>query len=152
MGFFWPLKKREREWAESTFTKTSGTVPGDREKNWPIADRRVLSNHPGSSFCGKGRFLFDRTGRPDHCSTSQFDNEIGFFQEFLLKDHLLRAYYSGFDSSGRRVLIKREIITTTGKVWPVSSDKWKAPLVVSAENFSSSGVFVHGRRKGNTLY
>ena len=64
-----------------------------------------------------------------HCSTSQFENEIGFFQEFLLKDHLLRAYYSGFDWSGRRVLIKREIITATGMVWPVSSDKWKAPQV-----------------------
>ena len=48
--FFWPLQKREGDWAESKFTKTSGTVPGDREKNWPIADRRVLSNHPGSSF------------------------------------------------------------------------------------------------------
>ena len=48
--FFWPLQKREGDWAESKFTKTSGTVPGDREKNWPIADRRVLSNDPGSSF------------------------------------------------------------------------------------------------------
>ena len=44
-----------------------------------------------------GRFPFDRTGRPDHCSTSQFENKIGFFQEFLLKDRLLRVYYSGFD-------------------------------------------------------
>ena len=27
----------------------------------------------------KGRFPFVRTGRPDHCPTSQFHNEIGFF-------------------------------------------------------------------------
>jgi len=59
--FFRSLQKREGDWAESTFAKTSGTVTGDMEKNWPIADRHVLSNHPGSSF--------------------------------LLKDHLLRAYY-----------------------------------------------------------
>ena len=30
------------------------------------------------------------------------DNEIGFFQEFLLKNHLLRAYYLGFDWSACR--------------------------------------------------
>ena len=52
---------------------------------------------PEVRFCGKGRFPFDRTGRPDDCSTCQFENEIGFFQEFLLEDLLLRAYYSGFD-------------------------------------------------------
>ena len=50
-----------------------------------------------SSYRFLGRFPFDRTGRPDHCSTSQFENKIGFLQEFLLKHHLLRAYYSGFD-------------------------------------------------------
>ena len=43
-----------------------------------------------------GLFPFVRTGRPDHCSTSQFENKIGFFQEFLPKNHLLLAYYSGF--------------------------------------------------------
>ena len=32
-----------------------------------------------------GRFSFVRTTRPDHCSTTQFENEIGFFREFLLK-------------------------------------------------------------------
>ena len=35
--------------------------------------------------------------------------------------------YSGFDLFGRIVLIKSEILVTTGMVWPVSSDKWKAP-------------------------
>ena len=38
-------------------------------------------------------------------------NEIGFFQEFLLKNVLLRAYYLGFDWSVWRVLIKSEIIS-----------------------------------------
>ena len=32
-----------------------------------------------------GRFPFVRTGRPDHGRTSQIENEIGFFKEFLLK-------------------------------------------------------------------
>ena len=45
----------------------------------------------------KGRFPFVRTGRPDHCPTSLFEKQIGFFQEFLLKTYLLRAYYLGFD-------------------------------------------------------
>jgi len=45
----------------------------------------------------QGRCPFVRTGRPDHCPTSQFDNEIGFFEEFLLKNRLLGACYSGFD-------------------------------------------------------
>ena len=49
-----------------------------------------------SSYGFLGRFPFDRTGRPDHCSFSQFENKIGLVQEFLLKDHLLRAYYSVF--------------------------------------------------------
>ena len=29
--------------------------------------------------------------------TSYFDNEIGFFQGFLLKNHLLHTHYLGFD-------------------------------------------------------
>ena len=39
---------------------------------------------------------------------------------------LLRANYLGFNISGWVVLIKSEILITTGMVWPVSSDKWKA--------------------------
>ena len=60
-----------------------------------------------------------RIGRPDHGQTSYFENEIGFFQEYLMKDYLLRAYYLGFDWSGWIVLI--DILITTRKVWPVSS-------------------------------
>ena len=36
------------------------------------------------------------------------------------------AYYVRFDWSGWIVLIKSEIPNTTGMVWPLSSDKWKA--------------------------
>ena len=43
-------------------------------------------------------FPFVRTGWPDHCPTSQFEDEIGFFQEFLLKKNVLFCeYYLGFD-------------------------------------------------------
>ena len=46
----------------------------------------------------KGAFhYFVRTGRLDHCLTPQFDNKIGFFQEFLLKNVLLRVCYLGLD-------------------------------------------------------
>ena len=31
-------------WKFLTFAKTSGTVTGDRKKNWPIADRHIPSN------------------------------------------------------------------------------------------------------------
>ena len=76
------------------------------------------------------RFLKVRTGWPDHGWTSHFDKAISFFQEFLLKNHLLRAYYLGFDISGWIVLIKSESLFTTGMVWLVSSDNWKASLDV----------------------
>ena len=76
-----------------------------------------------------GRFPFVRTGWPDHYATSRFDNEIRFFREFLPNNHFLGAYYLGFDWSGWRDLIKMEILIALGMVWPVSSDKWKAPLV-----------------------
>ena len=76
-----------------------------------------------------GRFPFVRTGRLDHCPTSRFDNEIRFFQEFLLNNHFLGAYYLGFDWSGWRDLIGMEIRIALGMIWPVSSDKWRAPSV-----------------------
>ena len=59
---------------------------------------------------------------------SQLANEMGFFQRVLFKNHLLRAYCLGFDWSGWIVLIKSEILITTGMVWPVSSGKWKVPF------------------------
>ena len=70
-----------------------------------------------------GRFF----ARQDHCRTSHFDYEIGFFQGFLLNNHLLPSHYLGFDRSDRIVLINSKILITTGRIWPVSSDKWKAP-------------------------
>ena len=35
-----------------------------------------------------------RTGRPGHCRSNQFDTEIDFFQEFLLKNHLLKLVHT----------------------------------------------------------
>ena len=43
------------------------------------------------------RFPKVRTGRSDHGWTCYFENEIGFFQEFLMKNDFLRACYLGFD-------------------------------------------------------
>ena len=41
----------------------------------------------------KGAFHLSELAGPDHYRTSYFDNEIGFFQGFLLKNHLLPAHY-----------------------------------------------------------
>ena len=38
-----PLQKKEGNWVELTFAKTCGTVTRDREKNWPIADRYLVT-------------------------------------------------------------------------------------------------------------
>ena len=53
-----------------------------------------------------------------------------FFKSFFffLKNILLRTLCLRFDSSGRIVLIKTEILIPTGIIWRISSDKWKAPL------------------------
>ena len=59
----------------------------------------ALFRHSQKSTSGQalGRFPFVRTGWPDHCRTSHFDNEISFFQGLLLKNHLFLALYLGFD-------------------------------------------------------
>ena len=44
-----------------------------------------------------GLFPVVRIGRLDHCLTNQFATDIGFFQRVSLKNHLLHAYYLGFD-------------------------------------------------------
>ena len=56
------------------------------------------------------------------------DNEMGFFQEFCWKTISFVHTILGFDSSGWIVLIKSEILIKVGMVWPVRSDRWKAPL------------------------
>ena len=66
--------------------------------------------------------------RTGHGWTGHFEKGIGFSQEFLIKTYFLRTRYLGFDWSGWIVLIKSEILITTGMARPVSSDKWKAPL------------------------
>ena len=60
--------------------------------------------------------------------TSHFDNEIDFFKEIFLKNHLLRAYYLGFEWSGWIVFIKSKILIMMRMVCLVSSDKWKVLL------------------------
>ena len=96
----------------------------------PFARGFRLNSHSRTTYLvyNLGRFPFVRTGQPDHYRTSYFDNEIGFFQGLLLKNHLLPTHYLGFDWSSWIVLINSEILITKGRVWPVSSDKWKAPL------------------------
>ena len=88
-------------------------------RKWHMPLRRT------NFFNDLGRFP-SQNWPPDHYRTSHFDDEIGFFQEFLLKNHLLRSCYLRFDWSGWIVLIKSEILIATGMVWPVSSDKEKA--------------------------
>ena len=61
-----------------------------------------------------GRFPKVRTGRVDHDRTRHFENKIGFFQEFLMKNDFLGAYYLGFDWSGWIALIKSTILVTKG--------------------------------------
>ena len=78
-----------------------------------------------------GSFPKVRTSRLDHGRTSHSENEIGFFQEFLMQNDFLRAYYLGFDWSGWIALIKSKILIMKGMSWPGSSDKWKAPWVNS---------------------
>ena len=68
----------------------------------------------------------------EHChgQTSRFDNEIGFFQEFFSEKPSLScipAIYAFIDWLGWKVLIKSEILITTGMIWPLKSDKCKAP-------------------------
>ena len=78
-----------------------------------------------------GRFPKVRTSRLDHGRTGHSENEIGFFQEFLMQNDFLHAYYLGFDWSGWIALIKSKILITKGMSWPGISDKWKAPWVNS---------------------
>ena len=91
----------------------------------------------------KGRFPKVRTGRPDHGCTAHFENEIGCFREFLMKNDFVRAYYLAFDWSGWIAFIKSKILITKGMSWPVSSYKWKAPKRMSpwhAKPVGSSGT------------
>ena len=95
-------------------------------------------------------FAFVRTGRPDHCPTeSVSENEIGFFQEFLLENHLLRAYYLGFDWSGWKVLIKSELSChcdrngLVGQFWPMESALSLRLCPLRSQNSSRSVLHYH---------
>ena len=77
-----------------------------------------------------GDFPKVSTGWPDHCCWTIHFAAISFFQEFLLKSHLLYAYYLEFDKSGWIVLMKSEILIMTGMVWPVSSSIFISILIL----------------------
>ena len=98
-----------------------------------------------------GHFPFIRTGWLDNGWTSQFENEIGFFQECLLTTHLLRAYYLGFDWSGWKRFDSKwnpHFVIMTGRVWPVSSDNWKVPSDLSIVYMCRGRVPYPGGRGG----
>ena len=84
-----------------------------------------------------------RTGRPDHGQTSHFDKAISFFQEILLKSHLLRAHYLGFDWSGWIVLSKSDILISLrrelyGRSVLTNGKRPKSLLEISRKSFEIS--------------
>ena len=46
------------------------------------------------------RFPNVKTGREDHGCTRHFGNETGFFQEVLLKNHILSFVHNIYDENG----------------------------------------------------
>ena len=84
---------REFKKKNSDQVNTKETVADSDEWTYSFTTLRswlsAKTDRKFNSFNNLGRFPFVRTGRPDHCRTSQFDTEIDFFQEFLLKNHLL---------------------------------------------------------------
>ena len=94
--------------------KERGTRVADRAKNGENGSRFIsrpakteisvswpfFAPKPNGNACYAGCPKV-RSGWPDYGQTIQFDNEIGFFQQFLIKKtHLLLAHYLGFDWSG----------------------------------------------------
>ena len=79
-----PLHVMIRQGIEFTGTSTSTSTHETEEPT-------IFTTDP------QGRFPKVRTGRPDHGRTAHFENEIGFFQEFLMKNDFVRAYYLAFD-------------------------------------------------------
>ena len=66
-----------------------------------------------------------------------------------MKKDFLRAYYLGFDWSGWIALIKSTILVTKGMTWPVSSDKWKEPLVRPFKWRLYWVVIIHDTKQGD---
>ena len=64
-----------------------------------------------------------------NCPAQPFWQWNRLFPRFFAENHLLPALYLGFTRSGWIVLINKEILITTRRVWLVSSDKWKEPWV-----------------------
>ena len=75
-------------------------------------------------FSNQGWFPNVSSGWPNHDRTGQFDNEIGFFKECLLKTvSLMQNIQDLIHWSSWIVLIKSEILIMIGMVWPVGYDK-----------------------------
>ena len=66
-----------------------------------------------------------------------------------MKKDFLRAYHLGFDWSGWIALIKSTILVTKGMTWPVSSDKWKEPLVRPFKWRLYWVVIIHDTKQGD---
>ena len=66
-----------------------------------------------------GRFPQLTTGRPDYDRTSHFDNQMALVQNPSPSYILFKIWLIWLDSFD---------IIAMGMDWPVSSDKWKAPL------------------------
>jgi len=52
------LQKREGDWVELTFAKTSRTVPCSRRENWPIAEWRVTAKDLKNNWGAHARLQF----------------------------------------------------------------------------------------------
>ena len=98
VSFHAPVKKQNLK----TFCKSSQnfTSPrkGKKEKKetfWGNLLYLALQQEPGTRT--KGAFQKSELAGRNHGQTRHFGNEIGFFQEVLLKNHFLCAKYLGFD-------------------------------------------------------
>ena len=110
------LNKREVNWVELIFAKTSGIVSRERQNNWPIADRRVPSYDPrnncGRHFGTSSLFVSKVVNRSkqdkyDHIHGNLFDNKI--YDECLLVALLLgrlRFHYSDGNENIKKQLVR----------------------------------------------
>ena len=73
-------------------------------------------------------------------------NKLSLLQTLCNKETNLRSLQCPLEGEltvwliSRNSLIKSEILIAMGMVWPVSSDKWKAPLVISQAGHRQSDV------------
>ena len=96
--------------AEFTFAKSSGIVTKDREKDWPIVDRRDLSNNRGSNFfSNKIPFSFLKR-RITQLKTALFS--------WVKGERLSCAFYPH---------LRRQCRTCSGDFWRLPNDAVSSP-------------------------